>query len=64
MLAEDISPTFVTSNIYIRIYIPKALTLTGLRSYEMFEILLIVVMAQAGREILGNMGWKVRVVPK
>jgi hypothetical protein len=42
MHAEDIIPTFLTSNIYIGICLPKALTLTRLRSYEMFEVLLIV----------------------
>jgi len=42
MHAEDIIPTFLTSNIYIGICLPKALTLTPLQSYEMFEVLLIV----------------------
>jgi len=42
MHAEDIIPTFLTSNIYIGICLPKALTLTQLRLYEMFEVLLIV----------------------
>jgi hypothetical protein len=42
MHAEDIIPTFLKSNIYIRICLPKALTLTRLRSYEMFEVWLIV----------------------
>ena len=42
MHAEDIIPTFLKSNIYIGICLPKALTLTRLRSYEMFEVLLIV----------------------
>ena len=42
MHAEDIIPTFLKSNTYIGICLPKALTLTGLRSYEMFEVLLIV----------------------
>ena len=42
MYAEDIIPTFLTSNIYIGIWLPKALTLSRLRSYEMFEVLLIV----------------------
>jgi len=42
MHAEDIIPTFLTPNIYIWICRPKALTLTRLRSYEMFEVLLIV----------------------
>ena len=37
--AEDIIPTFLTSNIYVRICLPKALTLTGLWSYELFEVL-------------------------
>jgi len=42
MHAEDIIPTFLTSNIFIGIWLPKALTLTRLRSHEMFEILLII----------------------
>jgi hypothetical protein len=40
--AEDIMPTFLTSNIYIGICLAKALTLTQLLWYEMFEVLLIV----------------------
>ena len=36
-----IVPAFLMSNIYIGLCIPKALTLTRLRSYERFEILLI-----------------------
>jgi len=42
MHAEDIIPTFLTSNIYIGICLPEALTLTRLQSHEMFEVLLIV----------------------
>ena len=42
MHAQAIVPTFLTSNIYMGLCIPKALTLTRLRSYEMFEVLLIV----------------------
>ena len=42
MHAEDIIPTFLTSNIYIGLCLPKGLTLTLLRSYEMFEVMLIV----------------------
>jgi len=42
MDAEDIIPTFSTSNIYIGLCLPKALTLIQLRLYEMFEVLLIV----------------------
>jgi hypothetical protein len=42
MYAKDIIPTFLTSNIYIGLCLPKALTLIRLRSYEMFEVLLIV----------------------
>jgi hypothetical protein len=42
MQEEDIIPTFLTSNINIGIYLPKALTLTRLRSYEMFKVFLIV----------------------
>jgi hypothetical protein len=40
--AEEIIPTFSRSNIYIGQWLPKALTLTRLRSLEMFEVLLIV----------------------
>jgi len=42
MHAEEIVPAFLTSNIYIGLCLPKALTLIRLRSYEMFEVLLIV----------------------
>jgi hypothetical protein len=42
MHAHAIVPTFLMSNIYIGLCIPKALTLTRLRSYEIFEFLLIV----------------------
>jgi len=42
MHAEDIIPTFLTSNIYIEKCLPKVLALTRLRSYEMFEDFLIV----------------------
>jgi len=42
MHTGDIIPTFLTSNIYIGICLPKALALTRLWSYEMFEVLLIV----------------------
>jgi len=42
MHAEDIIPIFLKSNIYIGIHLLKALTMTRLRSYEMFEVLLIV----------------------
>ena len=42
MHAEEIIPTILMSNIYIRLYLPKALTLTRLRSYAMFKVLRIV----------------------
>jgi len=42
MHAEVIIPTFLMSNIYIGICLPKALILTRLWTYEMFEVLLIV----------------------
>jgi hypothetical protein len=42
MHAEDILSTFLTSNIYIGICFPKALTLTQLWSYEIFEVFLII----------------------
>ena len=41
MYAEDIIPTFLTSNIYFGICLPTPLTLTRLQSYEMLEVLLI-----------------------
>jgi len=40
--AEDSIPTFLKSNIYIGICLPKALTLTKLRSHQMFEVLQII----------------------
>jgi len=40
--AQAIIPTFSTRNINIGLCLPKALTLTRLRSYEMFEVLFIV----------------------
>ena len=42
MHAEEIIPTFLTSNIYIGLCLSIALTMTWLRSYEMFEVLLII----------------------
>jgi len=42
MHAEVIIPAFLTSNIYIGICLPKALTMTWLRPHEMFEVLLII----------------------
>jgi len=41
MPAEEIIPTFLTSNICIGLCPPETLTLTGVRSYKMFEVLLI-----------------------
>jgi hypothetical protein len=42
MYAEDIVRTILTSNIYIGLCHPKALTLIRLQSYEMFKVLQIV----------------------
>jgi len=42
MHAQIIIPTFEMSNIYIGLCLPKAHTLTRLRSYEKFKLLLIV----------------------
>jgi len=42
MHAKKIIPRFLTSNIYIGLCLPKALTLTHLWSYKMFEVLLTV----------------------
>jgi hypothetical protein len=44
MQAQEMVHAFLTLNIYIAICLPTALTVTGLRSYEMFERLLIVRM--------------------
>jgi len=40
--AEEIIPTFLTSNINIRFCLPNALTLKWLRSYKMYKVVLIV----------------------
>jgi hypothetical protein len=37
MKAAEIRPTFSMSNIYIGLCLPKALSLTPLRSYELFR---------------------------
>ena len=42
MHAQAIIPTFLTWNINIELCLPKALNLTQLQSYEMFEVWLIV----------------------
>jgi hypothetical protein len=42
MHAEDIIPTFLSSNNYIGLCLHKALTLIRLGSYELFEVLLSV----------------------
>jgi len=42
MQAQAIIHTFLTWNINIGLCLPKALTLTRLRSYDMFEVLIIV----------------------
>jgi hypothetical protein len=39
---QEINPTFLKLNIYIGLGFPKALTLTVLQAYDMFEVLLIV----------------------
>ena len=44
MRLDEIIPTFLMWNIYIGLGLLKALTLTRLRSYEMFKGLLIVRM--------------------
>ena len=55
MHVEDIIPTFLTSNIYIGLCLPEARTLTRLRSYEMFEVLLIVTINKSvGRQGILN----------
>jgi hypothetical protein len=48
MDAEDIIPTFPTSNLTIGIGLPNALTITRLRSYKMFEEFLIVAINSVG----------------
>jgi hypothetical protein len=47
MDAEEIIPTFLTSNIYISLCLLKALPMTHLRSYKMFDVLLIFRINQA-----------------
>jgi hypothetical protein len=42
MPPDEMFPTFITTNIYIRQCHPKTLTLTLLRSAKMFEVMLIV----------------------
>ena len=42
MHAEEIIPTVLTSNFHIGSFLPKALTLSRLQLYKMFEVLLIV----------------------
>jgi hypothetical protein len=42
MPEEDIIPIFITSNIYIGLYLPKALTLTLLQPYKIYYILQII----------------------
>ena len=55
MHAEDIIPTFLTWNIYIGISLPKALTLTQLQAYKMFEVLLIVrINKSVGLQVILN----------
>jgi len=44
MHAKVIIPTFLTSTINIGLYLPQALTLTWLQSYEMIKVLLIVII--------------------
>jgi len=44
MPAEGIVPAFLMSNIYIKQCLPKGLTRTRLRSYTMFEVLLMVTI--------------------
>jgi len=52
MHAQTIILTLLTSNIYIVLCLPKALTLTRLQLYKMFEVLLIVRM----KKIVGFWG--------
>jgi len=47
MYAEEIIPTFVMLNIYIDLCLPKPITLTRLRSYEMFDVLVNVRINQS-----------------
>jgi len=42
MHVEEIVPAFLSWKIYIRLCLAKALTLTQLRSYKMFKVLLII----------------------
>jgi len=47
--AGKINPTFLTSNIYIGLCLPRAHTLTRLQMYEMFEVLLLIRIKQRVR---------------
>jgi hypothetical protein len=47
MHAEEIIPTDLMLNIYIALCLPKAITLTPLRTYEMFEVLLMLRISQS-----------------
>jgi len=44
MIPQEIIPTLLVSNMQIRLCLPKDLILTWLRSYEMWEVLLLVRM--------------------
>jgi hypothetical protein len=71
MHAEDIIATILTSIIYIGICLPKALTLTQIWSYEMFEALPIVRIKRVGHLGILNFplvrdafpSWLVRGIP-
>jgi len=47
MHAEEIVPALLTSNIYIGLCLPKALTVTRHRSYKTFEVFPIVTIDQS-----------------
>jgi len=47
MHAQPIIPTFLTSNIYIGLWLPIALTLILLQSYKMFDILQILITSKS-----------------
>jgi len=55
--ADKMIRTFLTSNIYITLYLPEALTLPRQQSYKRFDVLLIVIINNSvGRQEILNIG--------
>jgi hypothetical protein len=57
MPAEEIIPTSIISNIYIKLCHPKALTLTQIRSYALFEVALLGI-TDKNTELQGNLTFR------